>query len=206
MKTYLRLLVIASGVLIGQGCRKDPLNHLSSAESRIFITQHDTAISFSSYKTFSVSDSVLLLVNDQNAGSELDSADSLFISNFTTSMQTAGFTLVPKNDSPDLAVNLTHLSENYIGVTYFSDYGNYWDPYYWGYGGYGYDFPYYYSAYQVNEDAMAFDMFDLKNAADNGNKLVDVWSALIKGQDIFSPANIPAEVDTLFAQSSYLKQ
>jgi len=206
MNRYWGFLILVSGALLWQSCRKEPLNHLSNDESRIYITQFDSTVSFNSYKTFSVSDSVLLLVNGQDVGMVLDSADSLFIQTFKTAMQQVGYTLVARTDSPNLAVNLTHLNSNYVAVTYFNDYGNYWNPYYWGYGGYSYGFPYYYSAYQVNEDALAFDMFDLKNATANGKQLKDIWSALIKGEDIFNPANVSAEVGILFSQSPYLKQ
>jgi hypothetical protein len=201
MKKYLGFLMLASGALLWQSCRKEPLNHLSDAESRIYITQYDSSVNFTTYTTFGVSDSVALLVNGKYAGMEKDSAENLFITGVAAAMQQAGYTMQPVADSPNLIINLTHLSNNYAGVTYFSDYGDYWDPYY----GYGYGFPAYYVAYQVNQDALAFDMFDVRNAAAN-KELKDVWSGLIKGQGIFVPANVTGEVDTLFAQSPYIKQ
>jgi hypothetical protein len=205
MKKYLGLLILASGALLWQSCRKEPLNHLSNDESRIYITQHDSTADFTTYKTFGVSDSVALLVNGKFDGMRRDSADSLFIAGFTAAMEQAGYTAAPVSDSPNLIINLTHLSNNYVGVTYFSDYGDYWDPYDFGYGGYGYGFPDYYTAYQVSEDALAFDMFDVQHAARN-KQLKDVWSALIKGEGIFTPANVSSEVGILFSQSPYLKQ
>jgi hypothetical protein len=206
MKTYFRLGLIASGLLVILGsCRKEPLNNLSTSDTRIYITQFDSTATFSSYSTFSVSDSVAVLQNGQSVGMERTAADSLFIQAFTSAMQTAGYTLVTKEQSPNLGINLTHVINSYIGVTYFSDYGSYWNPYYWGYYGYGYGFPYYYVAYQVNVEGMAFDMFDLKNATAN-KQLKDIWSALIQGQGIFNTANIPTEVGYLFSQSTYLKQ
>lgn len=202
MKKYMGLLLLASGALLWQSCRKEPLNHLSDDESRIYITQFDSSANFTTYTTFGVSDSVALIINGQFAGMQRDSADSLLISGFAAAMQQAGYTMQPVSDSPNLIINLTHLSSNYLGVTYFSDYGDYWGPY--G-GGYGYGFPSYYAVYQVNEDALAFDMFDVKNRVQN-KQLEDVWSALIKGQGIFVPANVSSEVGILFSQSPYLKQ
>jgi hypothetical protein len=203
MNKYWGIMILCGGAMLWQGCRKDPLNHLSNEESRIYITQYDTLAKFTTYKTFSVSDSVALLINGQNVGMELGTVENAFIQSLDSAMEKAGYTLVPRESSPDLAINLTHISTNYAGVTYFSDYGDYWDPYYWGYG-YGYAFPYYYAAYQVGEDALAFDLFDLKNATAN-KQLKDIWSALIKGEDIFVQANVSAEVSALFAQSTYLK-
>jgi hypothetical protein len=203
MKKYWGLAVLCGAALAWQSCRKEPLNHLSSAETRIYITQYDTTANFTTYKTFSVADSVALLINGHNVGMELGPGETAFIKAVDSAMTAAGYTQVARESSPDLAINLTHISTNYVGVTYFSDYGDYWDSYYWGYG-YGYYFPGYFSAYSINEDALAIDMFDLKNAG-SSKQLKDVWSALIKGEDIFNTANISAEVDTLFAQSPYLK-
>lgn len=196
-------MVLCGVALLWAGCRKEPLNHLNNDESRIYITQYDTTANFTTYKTFSVSDSVALLINGQNVGMELGPVETAFIQSLDSAMERAGYTLVSRESSPDLAINLTHISTNYVGVTYFSDYGDYWDPYYWGYG-YGYAFPYYYAAYQINEDALAFDMFDLKNATVN-KQLKDIWSALIKGEDVFDTANVSSEIRILFAQSPYLK-
>jgi hypothetical protein len=203
MKKHWGLMILCGGALLWQSCRKEPLNHLSTNETRIYITQYDTTANFTSYRTFSVADSVALLINGQNAGMELGPGESAFIQAFSSAMLKAGYTQVAREASPDLAVNLTHISNNYVGLTYFDDYGDYWDPYYWGYG-YGYGFPGYYAAYSINEEALAFDMFDLKNAGTN-KQLKDVWSALIKGEGIFDTTSVPAEVDTLFAESPYLK-
>ncbi len=206
MKTYFRLGLMTAGLLVVLGsCRKEPLNNLSTDDTRIYITQFDSSATFSSYSTFSVSDSVAVLQNGQRVGMERTPADSLFIQAFTAAMQKAGYTLVTKEQSPNLGINLTHIYNAYVGVTYFSDYGNYWNPYYWGYYGYGYGFPYYYAAYQVTVEGMAFDMFDLKNATAN-KQLTDIWSALIQGEGIFYTSNIPTEVGYLFSQSTYLKQ
>lgn len=202
-KSLWGLMILCGGALLWQGCRKEPLNHLDNDETRIYITQYDTTANFSTYRTFSVADSVALLVNGQSVGMELGPAESAFIRSLDSAMEKVGYTLVSREASPDLAINLTHISTNYVGVTYFSDYGDYWDGGYWGYD-YGYGFPYYYAAYQINQEALAFDMFDLKNAAAN-KQLKDIWSALIKGEDIFNTANVSAEVDTVFAASPYLK-
>jgi hypothetical protein len=205
MKKYLGFWVLVFGPLLWQSCRKEPLNHLTPDESVIYITQRDTAIKFTAYTTFSVNDSVAVLQNGQPVGMARGPVDSVFIQAFATSMQQAGYILVAKTDSPNLAINLTHIYNNYVAYAYFSDYGDYWDPYYWGYGGYGYGFPYYYAAYSISQDALAVDMFDLKNAVAK-KQLTDVWSALIQGPGVYQQASAAAEVDSLFSQSAYLKQ
>ena len=179
MKTFTWCALLATGSLFWGSCRKDPLSNLSSSESRIYITQFDSTVNFTTYKTFSVSDSATLLLNGQYAGLVRDSADSLFIADFEQGMSSRGYTLVDSSQSPDLSVNVTHISNT---------------------------FPVYYGSYLVHTSGMAYDMFDLKNAATGGKQPKDIWSALIQGEQVFNPANVGAEVDTVFAQSAYLKQ
>jgi hypothetical protein len=52
---------------------------------------------------------------------------------------------------------------------------------------------------------LSVDIIDLKNAAQNGNKLEVIWSGLIRGSGIFSGATINSQIAALFAQSPYLK-
>jgi hypothetical protein len=58
--------------------------------------------------------------------------------------------------------------------------------------------------YNVNETALAVDMFDLKDAATT-NQLKNVWTALIRGEGIFNTDKSTTQVQTLFNQSAYLK-
>ncbi len=51
-------LSIAALVATFAGCSKDPLNNLTEEESRIYITNYDSAARFTNYKTYSISDSV----------------------------------------------------------------------------------------------------------------------------------------------------
>jgi hypothetical protein len=123
-------------------------------------------------------------------------------------MTAMGYTYVPKSSNPDLALAVTVISNNYSGLISYNDYGgyygDYWDPYYWGYPGYSYYYPSYYGVYNVNETALSVDMFDLKHAASN-NELKNVWTGLIRGEGIFDSGKVDSQVQTLFSQSQYLK-
>ena len=123
-------------------------------------------------------------------------------------MTAAGFTLVGKNQNPDLGVNVNHIINTSTGVItysdYWDDYGGYWDPYYWGYPDYGYYVPYAYSVYQINEGAVSIDLLDLKNASTN-NKIDVTWTGLIRGPQIFDATIADSQVKALFDQSPYLK-
>lgn len=200
-------LILAGSSFMYVGCQKQPLDNLTADESRIYITDHDSSVNFSNYKTYSISDSVAVIENGK-ATRQLDNSGAAYIEAVKKYMAAAGFTLVGKNQNPDLGVNVNHIINTSTGVITYSDYwdyyGGYWDPYYWGYPDYGYYVPYAYSVYQINEGAVSIDLLDLKNAATN-NKIDVVWTGLIRGPQIFDATIADSQVKALFNQSPYLK-
>ena len=207
MKRVLATIILAGSSLIYTGCQKEVLDNLTTEESRIYITDHDSSVNFSNYKTYSISDSVAVIENGI-ATRELDNSGAAYIQAVKKYMTAAGFTLVGKNQNPDLGVNVNHIINTSTGVItygdYWADYGGYWDPYYWGYPDYGYYVPYAYSVYQINEGAVSIDLLDLKNASSN-NKIDVTWTGLIRGPAIFDETVADSQVKALFAQSPYLK-
>jgi hypothetical protein len=200
-------LVCLSVIYIG--CTKDPLNNLTTDESRIYITDHDSSVSFTNYKTYSISDSVAVIENGQSSH-QLNDVDQAYLDAVKKYMNQAGYQMVSKNENPDLGVNVNHIISTSTGVIsygdYWGDYGGYWDPYYWGYPGYGYYVPYAYSIYSIKEGAISIDMLDLKSASENEDKKIDViWTGLIRGSGIFNTKVADSQVQSLFDQSSYLK-
>ena len=192
-------------------CRKDPLNNLTNDESRIYISNYDTTANFASYKTFSVTDSVDVIQDNQLYGRELSSFDSTVIAAMSGSLQQRGYQLVSRESSPDLAVNISRVYNTSTGIfsygDYWDSYDSYWDPYYWGYGGYGYYPPYYaVGVYSIQSGGLEIDLLDLKNAAAHSNKITTIWTGLARGEQVFHTANAAAEVQALIDQSAYLKQ
>lgn len=208
MKQAIWLLSVVSGAsLLFMGCQKEPLNHLSADEARIYITDHDPAINFDNYKTYSISDSVAVIKNGK-AKKEFNKSDSTYISAVKKYMGTRGYTLVSSKENPDLGINVNEIISTQTGIISYNDYwygyGGYWDPYYWGYGGLGYYIPYAYNVYQISEGAMSVDILDLKNAKTN-NKIGVIWTGLIRGPGIFNENIADSQVKALFDQSPYLK-
>jgi len=189
------------------GCTKEPLNNLTADESRIYITDHDSSANFSNYKTYSISDSVAVIENGKSTR-QLDNTDAAYIDAVKKYMKSAGYTLVAKDQNPDLGVNVNHIINTSTGVIsygdYWNDYGGYWDPYQWGYEGYGYYVPYAYSVYQIKEGAISVDLLDLKNASST-HKIDVIWTGLIRGSGIFDATIADTQVKALFDQSPYLK-
>ncbi len=189
------------------GCTKEPLNHLTQEESRIYVTNSDSTISFSNYKTYSISDSVAVL-NNGGSYKDLTPVDQAYIDAVNKYMQQRGYTLVSKESKPDIGININRIyntSTGYVSYDdYWDDYGGYWNPYYWGYAGYDYYIPPSYGIYQVTEGAMSIDMLDLKDAGSK-NTIDVIWNGLVRGEGIFVSANADSIVKALFDQSTYLK-
>lgn len=191
------------------GCHKDPLNHLTSGETMVYITNKDSSVNFASYKTFSIADSADVIENGQLVGRIQGAFETALIASLDSAMRQRGYTLVSKSSKPDLAITITELTDistGYVNYTdYWDSYGGYWDPYYWGYPGYGYYSPYAIGIYSVQNNSLEIDMLDLKNAAANGNKIVSVWSGLSSGELVFDPNYAATQVKNFLGQSDYIK-
>ena len=201
------MIGITAFSIIFTSCTKDVVGNLNTDESRIYITDHDSTANFNNYKTYSISDSVAV-INNGKSTRELTGVDQAYITAVEKYMDQNGYTMVTKKDNPDLGVDVSRIYNTTTGVIsygdYWGDYGGYWDPYYWGYPGYGYYIPYAYSVYQIQEGALSIDLLDLKNASAQ-NKINVIWTGLIRGESIFDASVADSQVKALFDQSSYLK-
>lgn len=191
-------------ILVLSACTKDPLKDLSSEESRIYITQRDSTVNFQNFNTFSIADSVAYINNNQSV-TRFTAVDEQFIEAIKAQMQQRGFTFVPRNQNPDVGITVSRVYSTYQGIVEYTDnYYDYWDPYYWGYGGSSYFFPSYYGVYQVTEGALSIDLLNLKDARTT-NQLKSVWNGFIRGSGIFNSENVTSQVKALFDQSPYLQ-
>lgn len=196
-------------MVFAAGCRKDAMKNLNEEESRIYITNHDSTVDFSGYQTFSISDSVVT-INGSDVSVQRDPADQSFIAAVASSLQQRGFTQVQKGEHPDLGVTVSRIINTSTGVisydNYWDYYSGYYDPFYWGYGGYGWGAPSWGMAtYQVHEGLLSVDIADLKNASSN-NQIKVVWNGMIRGSGIFDANTAASQVSQLFAQSAYLSK
>jgi hypothetical protein len=201
--------VVLLGIILLDSCKKDPLSMLSNNDTRIYITNYDTTANFSSYQTFSVNDSVAVIQNNQLYGRELTAYDTAVKNAVIQQLVQRGYRQVSKSGAPDLAVDISRVYNTSTGLfsypDYWYDYGDYWDPYYWGYPGYGYYAPYDVGTYTIVNGGLEIDVLDLRNAAVNGNKIKSVWTGLIRGEEVFTPSAVAAETAGLFDQSRYFK-
>lgn len=189
-------------------CTKDPAKNLNDDELGIYITNRDAGVDFSSYNTFGISDSVAIIQNGQLVNRVKTAFDVQFVNEFASQMEARGYTRVSNSSNPDLVITLSRIYNDYSGVISYPDYwggfGGYWDPYYWGYPGYGYYFPGYIGVYTITDGALAVDMFDLENASANGNQLRHTWSGLVRGSTFFDQSRAEEHARALLAQSTYI--
>lgn len=207
MKRVMLLMSAALGVVLSlSSCGKDPLKDMTEEESRIYVTNRADSVDFTSYKTFSIADSVAVASNSNTEQRALTDYDKKLIADVTQSLQARGYSLVNRAAKPDLAVNLTRIDNTYSSIIYdpgyWSGIGGYFDPFYWGYPGYGYYWPTYYQVYQ-KERAVSIDIVDLKNP--KNNQLVAIWNAMLRGSGVWNISNVDSMVSAVFAQSTYLK-
>jgi hypothetical protein len=208
MKKYARPIaafMMLAVVLIG--CSKDPLRDMTEEESRIYITNRDSTVDFTSYKTFSISDSVAVTSNNQLAGRERTQFDQQIVDAVTAQMTSKGYTLVQRDANPDLGINVSRLYNSSTGIVsypnYWGGYYDYYDPFYWGYPGYGYAFPNY-GVYEITEGALSIDVLEFKDA-DQSKTINGIWNGLVRGSGVFVSANASNHVMALFDQSPYLR-
>ena len=205
---FMGAIVAAAAILSLGSCRKDPLNDMTEEESQIYITNRDTTANFSSYTTFSIVDSVAVASNGDTARRALTDYDKQLIAAVKSAMQSRGYTLVDKAAKPNLAINLTRIDETfastYYDPGYWSGWGGYWDPFYWGYPGLGYYWPSYYTVY-TRERAVSIDLLDLQHAAADKEVKV-IWNAMFRGSGVWSTSYISNMVNGAFGQSTYLKK
>jgi len=204
MKKIVIPVLMATGILAMTSCKKDPIKNLSGDEGQIYITNHADSVNFSSFRTFSVADSVAVYQNNKYLGKELSSSDAAYIQAVKDQLTQRGYTLVSKDQNPDLGVTVSQVYNTSTGIfDYGSYYGGY-DPYYWGYGGYGYYYPTYYGTYSITEGAVSIDAFDLKDASES-KKISAIWNGLLRGSGVFGVSAATNGVKALFDQSSYFK-
>jgi hypothetical protein len=192
-----------AGLALMSSCTKDPLGNLTEEESRIYITNRDDNANFSSYKTYSIPDSVYVVDNNSFRGGQATAWDLQALAAVRSAMAR-----VARNQSPDLGINVTRMyntSTNLVDLTgYWGGYGGFYDPFYWGYGGYGYGYPSAFAFVESTEAMLSVDMLDLKNAASNQTINV-IWNGLVRGSGIFNSNTINNSIQALFNQSTYIK-
>lgn len=194
------LFVLAAFIGLSS-CTKDPISDLSTEESLVYITNRDKDADYKVYKTFSVVDSVIVIENNRK-GSALLEIDRDVLTRIISNMKNMGYVQVTPDKKPDLGINVSWVTNSQINVTTMP---SYWGGYGYGYG-YGFGYPSYYQYYQTSESYWHVSMIDFKNPNTVDKTFKVVWDAQIRGSGIGSREFVSTMIDSIYAQSSYLKK
>lgn len=200
----LHIILVALSLIGAWSCQPDPLKDLSLEDSNVFITNYIPSTNFGSYRTFSIADSVFVLQN-QRSGISTTSRDFTILNQVASNLNQRGYKRVARTANPDVGVNVIRISETQTGIIPTQN-PWLWNSY-WGYGsgfGPGYYYPTTYSYYQTTETYWYIEVIDLKNLTQNQQAPV-VWSAQIRGGGIFEESALAGIINSVFAQSPYLK-
>jgi hypothetical protein len=201
-------MLMITGIALLSSCTKDPLNNLTEEESRIYVTNRNNTVDFGTYKTYSIPDSVYVINNNNFQGGQVTSWDVAALAAVRGALESRGYVRVNRSQSPDLGINVSRLYNTTTNVVdlqnYWGGYGGYYDPYYWGYSGYGYGYPSAYAFVESTEAMVSVEVLDLKNAP--ANRTINViWNGLIRGSGIFNTSAVNTGVQALLEQSPYIK-
>lgn len=206
-----RLVILSSFALLALACHKEPYSQDSDGEYLVY-TEPAKNVDFSSFKTFDIVDSVLVIGQTEKPFySKSDNALAL-IQAFRTNMESRGYIYLPSNPAAELGVQLTYIEETERYVQYYDnpywwlDYPGYWPASYWGdWTGWYYPYP---VTYSYTTNALVGEMVDLTAGRSDG-KLRIIWSSYIGGPASssikYDVSRMEDSINQAFAQSPYIK-
>jgi hypothetical protein len=200
--------IMAIAMLVFSSCTKYPNESDRLLEDLVVYTQYDVNTNFSDYQTFAIVDS--LGYQDANdSGRVLTPNAKAILDRIVVNMENRGFQKVAHDaiPRPDFAIDVDYIKSTEVDVYYPGYYwGGYYDPFYWGYGGYYYGYPYYPTVTSYSTGSVFIDLFDLKYPSSD-NKLYSRWNVFIRGlyTDAHTATEIDKSIDQAFAQTPTLK-
>lgn len=201
-------LLVISGLVLLYGCRKTP--DFDQLSYEFFVsTNLDKTADFGSYKTFYISDTIAYISDKINSDSLLVGVEAEQLTGAVKdNMAAHGYTLVDRDDRPDLGLTLTAVKNLNVVVSAYPGWWDWWyGGCYWYYWCYGYYYPWT-TVYTYTTGTVILNMYDLKNADEN-QQLKGIWNTVGLGAlGTGTTANIQKGVDAInqgFLQSPYLK-
>ncbi len=208
MRKFIKSLIIAILVATLHSCFNSPdLGSLSS--DFVVATDRDVQVDFSAYSTYHISDTIPR-ITDNPIDTVLVGQEALdIVDRIKANMDARGYTFVERSENPDIALIPSVIRIRNIGSVcsgWWGGYPGYWDPFYWGYPGTGYYYPYC-GFYSYDDGSLNLEMFDLVNVPDNNN-INAIWGSVMFGalnpSDEVNLDRALNALDQAFEQSPYL--
>lgn len=208
MKHLTVFLAICLAGLFLTSC--EPYEPVYTDDLDLVVTNYSPEFDFKSKQTYAVPDSVVLIDDESYSGTPSfakPSYGNTIIQSIKTNMNAKGWTLVDKNQDPDVMVlpSISQTQNFYYNYSY-----GYWNWYYpggWGWYYPGYYYPPTVSSYKTG--TLFLQMVDLADTTDKDNLPV-VWSGIVNGLAQGSTTSINVRIQSTlnqaFKQSPILNQ
>ena len=207
-----KILFISAAVLLMAACQKEPYTS-DNDNSYLVYTSPGKDVNFTQYKTFDMTDSLLVIGQGSKPKYVRNDAVKAILLDFRRNMEARGFVYTPDAETADLGVQLTYVIKTERFVQFYSDpywwldYPGYWPSGYWGnWNGYYMPRP---VTYTYTTNALLTDIVNLTGEQKEGTPLEILWTSYIGG-----PAGSTLQgdvtrmtdaIDQAFKQSDYLK-
>lgn len=207
-----KILFISAAVLLMAACQKEPYTS-DNDNSYLVYTSPGKDVNFTQYKTFGMTDSLLVIGQGSKPKYVRNDAVKAILLDFRRNMEARGFVYTPDAEAADLGVQLTYVIKTERFVQFYSDpywwldYPGYWPSGYWGnWNGYYMPRP---VTYTYTTNALLTDIVNLTGEQKEGTPLEILWTSYIggpAGSTIQGDVTRMTEaIDQAFKQSEYLK-
>ncbi|MBR0321593.1 MAG: DUF4136 domain-containing protein [Bacteroidales bacterium] len=207
-----KILFISAAVLLMAACQKEPYTS-DNDNSYLVYTSPGKDVNFTQYKTFDMTDSLLVIGQGSKPKYVRNDAVKAILLDFRRNMEARGFVYAPDAEAADLGVQLTYVIKTERFVQFYSDpywwldYPGYWPSGYWGnWNGYYMPRP---VTYTYTTNALLTDIVNLTGEQKEGTPLEILWTSYIggpAGSTIQGDVTRMTEaIDQAFKQSEYLK-
>ena len=207
-----KILFISAAVLLMAACQKEPYTS-DNDNSYLVYTSPGKDVNFTQYKTFDMTDSLLVIGQGSKPKYVRNDAVKAILLDFRRNMEARGFVYTPDAEAADLGVQLTYVIKTERFVQFYSDpywwldYPGYWPSGYWGnWNGYYMPRP---VTYTYTTNALLTDIVNLIGEQKEGTPLEILWTSYIggpAGSTIQGDVTRMTEaIDQAFKQSEYLK-
>jgi len=187
-----------------------PGDPTSVTQLDVVLTTHDSTVSFGSFTTYAMPDSVVHFSNDSldNLADLPREFDDLILETVEDNMEALGYDREddPLNNEADLVLLVGAVGVENTDYWYYGGYSYYWG--YWGgYPGYGWYYPPYYVGSITYEVGTLMPFLVDPDSFDPDLEAIGVvWAGAVRGLlvDTPTPARVSDGIDQAFTQSPYL--
>lgn len=179
---------------------------LAEAQLQIVsLTNYDTKVNFSNYKTFAIADSIVIITEDSNGDiAPTPTANGQQLIDEVANILSANYTKVDTSESPDLAVTLYAFKVDNVSYDWWYDYD--WWYWYWDWYPYDWYYPYYPYTYTTSYSVgtLLINIVDLKAKDKDSGRYPIVWTGIVRNvlSDTHTLSEIQSAIRDCFNQGT----